>query len=540
MDLPNFFKYIVLPVDGGFPAALGRGGGVNEGLIYSPTPPPCRYLLRKTGRAREHLYDVVCPFAVVWRAITLVGLLAGGFAYPRCASGLAGLLSSATAVDELHYPEARYRRQAKEMRRHCYLVDYSCYKPPSYRKLNTEASIYMSLKHEPVFVDQLDFQWKIYLRSGLGEETYVPRFLFNEEAEATLDEAKLEMEECFVAVLDELFAKTAVAPQQIGILIVNVSTFSPAPSHTAWIVNRYKMKENVKTFNVSGMGCSAGVIAIDMVKDMFKVSSDSYAVVVGTENITLNANYMGNDKSMMLTNCLFRVGGYALLLSNKSGDASRAKMKLLHTVRTNVAADDTSYGSVICKEDAEGNTGISLSPSLIDVAGKAVTNNMGSLGPKVLPLSEQLYYVYNVACIKILKMNLKPYIPNFRLAFHHFCIHPGGRAVVNGIGKNLKLTDHDLEPSRMSLHRFGNTSTSGLWYESAYLEAKRLYKVGDRMWQISLGSGFKCNSAVWEILRETHHSEKTVWDDCIHRYPCNTRNSFTDDYVQQWLGMFKH
>nr|ADE75636.1 unknown [Picea sitchensis] len=304
-------------------------------------------------------------------------------------------------------------------------------------------------------------------------------------------------------------------------------------------MNRYKMKESVKTFNLSGMGCSANVIAVDMAKDLFKIYHDSYALVVGTENTTVNANYGGSDKAMMLTNCLFRVGGNAVLLSNKAKDAARAKMKLLHVVRTNVAADDEAYGCVMSKEDAEGFYGIGLRQSLIEVAGNAVRKNMTTLGSKVLPITELLYYAYNVFCIKALKRNLKPYIPNFRLAFSHFCIHPGGRAVVNGVGKNLRLSDYDLEPSRMALHRFGNTSTSGLWYEVAYLEAKRRFKVGDRVWQIGLGSGFKCNSAVWEVMNETKPREANVWDDCIHRHPCNTRNRFTDDYCRKLIDTFR-
>jgi 3-ketoacyl-CoA synthase len=244
--------------------------------------------------------------------------------------------------------------------------------------------------------------------------------------------------------------------------------------------------------------------------------------------------YLGNNKSMMVTNCLFRVNGYAVLLSNKGKDAARAKMRLLHALRTNVATVDEAYGCVMVKEDDEGLSGVSLSPSLIDVAGDAVKRNMVTLGPKVLPITEQLYYAYNIIYIKALKMNLKPYIPNFRLAFQHFCIHPGGRSVINGIGKSLQLSDYDLEPSRMALHRFGNTSVSGIWYEAAYMEAKRRFKVGDRIWQIGLGSGFKCNSAVWEVMRETHPLEMTVWDDCIHRYPCDTRNNYPDDYLDRW------
>ena len=85
------------------------------------------------------------------------------------------------------------------------------------------------------------------------------------------------MEESFVAVLDDLFAKTCVKPQEIDILIVNVSTFGSAPSLSAWIVKRYKMKESVKTFNLCGMGCSASLIGVDMANHLFKVYRDSFS-----------------------------------------------------------------------------------------------------------------------------------------------------------------------------------------------------------------------------------------------------------------------
>lgn len=36
-----------------------------------------------------------------------------------------------------------------------------------------------------------------------------------------------------------------------------------------------------------------------------------------------------------------------------------------------------------------------------------------------------------------MKMKIKLYIPDFKLAFEHFCIHAGGRAVLDELEKNI-------------------------------------------------------------------------------------------------------
>ena len=46
------------------------------------------------------------------------------------------------------------------------------------------------------------------------------------------------------------------------------------------------------------------------------------------ENITQNW-YFGNERSMLIPNCLVRVGGAAVVLSNKPQDARRAKYRLV-------------------------------------------------------------------------------------------------------------------------------------------------------------------------------------------------------------------
>lgn len=139
---------------------------------------------------------------------------------------------------------------------------------------------------------------------------------------------------------------------------------------------------------------------------LLQVYPNSTALVVSTENITQNW-YFGEERSMLIPNCLFRIGGAAMVLSNRFvqcdvqqrydasivditkdetciGDLAKcgmavdsheadehahdvvsnlphrrrdrwtAKYELLHTVRTHMGASDANFGCVVQREDAAG------------------------------------------------------------------------------------------------------------------------------------------------------------------------------------------
>ncbi|KAG8366610.1 hypothetical protein BUALT_Bualt17G0097700 [Buddleja alternifolia] len=399
-----------------------------------------------------------------------------------------------------------------------YLVDYALYKPP--RNFRVSFAAFMEHAQLALFTEpkSVHFQMKILGRSGLGEETCLPPAIHYIPPSPNMALAREEAELVIFSCMDSLFQKTNLNPKDVDILILNCSLFSPTPSLTAMVINKYKMRSNIKSFNLSGMGCSAGLISIDLAKDLLQHHPNSNAVVISTEILTPNS-YLGKERAMLLPNCLFRMGGAALLLSNRSSDRHRAKYKLAHVVRTNIGADDKAYNCIQQEEDSEGHVGIKLNIDLMTIAGEALKSNITTMGPLVLPASEQILFALSLIGRKIFNSKLKPYIPDFKAAFEHFCIHAGGRAVIDELQKNLRLTEEHVEASRMTLHRFGNTSSSSLWYEMNYIEAKGRMKKGDRVWQIGFGSGFKCNSAVWKCNRTVRMPVDGPWDDCIDQYP---------------------
>lgn len=413
----------------------------------------------------------------------------------------------------------------------CYILDYQCYKPTDDRKLSTEFCGDMIRRNKSLGLQEYKFLLKAIVNSGIGEETYGPRNVFsgNETHPSVLDGIS-EMDECFNDSIEKLLDRVGVSPSEIDALVVNVSMITTAPSLAGRIINRYKMRENIKAFNLTGMGCSASLISINIVQNLFKSYKNMYALVVTSESLSPNW-YTGNDRSMILSNCLFRSGGCAVLLTNKRALRHRAMLKLRCLVRTHHGAKDESFGCCIQKEDDQGRLGFFLNKSLPKAATRAFIDNLRVISPKILPVRELLRYMV-ASLVRKMYQNSKgggKVVINFKTGVDHFCIHTGGKAVIDGIGKSLELTEYDLEPARMTLHRFGNTSASSLWYVLAYMDEKKRLKKGDRVLMVSFGAGFKCNSCMWEVARDLDGGN--VWKDCIDSYPPESlSNPFMEKY----------
>lgn len=421
-----------------------------------------------------------------------------------------------------------------------YLVDFSVFEPPQSWRVTQEEIAEVVRMHSCFTPESIEFQQKILARSGTGQGTAWPPgtvHMLRPELRGTAgvpefkDEeprilagnsvSRAEGEVVMFSVMDDLLAKTKLNPKSIDFLIVNCSLFSPTPSLAAMVCRKYGLRRDCRTFNLSGMGCSASLISVDLAKSLLQSHPGSTCVVISLEIITPNM-YRGNKRSMLVQNTLFRCGGAAMLLTSRVHDSMRAKYQLLHTVRCQDSSEE-GYLAVYEREDEDGLRGVELSRDITKIAGRCLTNNFTMLGPLILPIREQLRVVGTIAVRKLIGLAQKagycktwtkpsPYVPDFKKAVQHFCIHAGGRAVIDGVEANLRLSPADTAPSRAALKNFGNTSSSSIWYEMKYVEQEGEQWVpedagppvrrGERVLQVAFGSGFKCNSAVWLRLRK--------------------------------------
>ena len=404
-----------------------------------------------------------------------------------------------------------------------YLMSFTTFQAPDSWKCSHQDIVEIMRRQKCFTPTSIEFMERILERSGTGNATAWPpgitQCLHSPDtmADRSMMASRKEAETVIFDIVERALSKANVHPREIDVLVINCSLFSPTPSLCAMVLSHFNMRSDVATYNLSGMGCAAGLISIDLAKQLLGHGRTKKALVVSTEILTPNF-YHGNDRGFLIQNTLFRCGGAAIVLSNSWLDGRRAWYKLLHTVRVQ-GTGEAAYECVYELEDTDGERGVRLSKDIVKVAGKCMEKNFTMLGPQVLPLTEQALVVLTIVLRFLIKylsrfltnvLNMgklasklpivKPYVPDFKRGIDHFCIHAGGRAVIDGIEKNLRLEPYHTEASRMTLLNYGNTSSSSIWYELQYIQEQQVsnkLKKGDRVMQVAFGSGFKCTSGVW-------------------------------------------
>lgn len=185
--------------------------------------------------------------------------------------------------------------------RHVYLVDFPCLKPPA----NLRVPIPGLLEHLSLIncfdSESVAFMEKVVTSSGLGQETYFPKQLHYIPPMTRFGDSLVEAHALLFPVMDDLLAKTGISPLGVDALVVNCSGFCPSPALSATVVHRYAMRRDVRTFNLSGMGCSAGVIGVDVARGLLALHGGSYAVVLSAEVLSTGW-YAGRDRRKLLLN----------------------------------------------------------------------------------------------------------------------------------------------------------------------------------------------------------------------------------------------
>lgn len=193
----------------------------------------------------------------------------------------------------------------------------------------------------------IDFNQKITSRSGLSTtHTHLMKHLNPEHCgndfKTGINESMEEMQMVLFGAVEGLLKQTNIRPTDVDILISCCSIFCPTPSMTAAIVNKFGMRSDIQSYHLGGMGCSMGVVSVNLIRDLLKAHPNSIAMLCTTETTT-PAFYTGTERSRLVTNLLFRMGGAAMLFTNKATSKLQPKYKLKTAIRVHQGNRDAAY-----------------------------------------------------------------------------------------------------------------------------------------------------------------------------------------------------
>lgn len=163
-----------------------------------------------------------------------------------------------------------------------FLLNYSCYNPDPEHRCTLELCEYIGLSSRQYSDESAEFMRAIYRKSGLGDETYAPPYVFQPDFSAKFKYALVEADDGMFSVVSSLLLKSSVPTEKISVVIVACSMFSPSPSLASRLVNHFGFPSDVKTFNLSGMGCSAGTVGMHLAS-LILGRRQGYALLVVTE-----------------------------------------------------------------------------------------------------------------------------------------------------------------------------------------------------------------------------------------------------------------
>lgn len=219
--------------------------------------------------------------------------------------------------------------------------------------------------------------------------------------------------------------KNFIDAKEITHLITVSCTGMSAPGLDLQITEHFQLSKNIFRTSVNFMGCYAAIHAMKMAKMICDTNKDANIVIVCTELCTIHF-----QKEFSLDNAasslLFGDGSAAILLSNASTSTQSLTFKSFYSEVSYKGKDDMSWQL--------SNTGFLMKlsayiPQLIQEDIYALVQN--ALAQTGLTIDD----------------------------ITHWCIHPGGRKILDVIKSKISLSAEDLSCSRSVLSKYGNMSS---------------------------------------------------------------------------------
>jgi predicted naringenin-chalcone synthase len=246
-----------------------------------------------------------------------------------------------------------------------------------------------------------------------------------------------------------------IRPEEITHLITVSCTGMSAPGLDLQIVSLMDLPNTIYRSSVNFMGCYAAIHALKMADAICKTQSDAKVVIVCTELCTLHFQHEATSDNMA-SSLLFSDGSAAALITHENQLAKGLTLK-------------NFYAEIIPKGRKDMAWEISSSGFLMTLSGYIPD----LIEEDFEPLVERALKTAGVG----------------RDEITHWCVHPGGKRILEAIYKCLHLSNGHLDPSYRVLRDFGNMSSPTILFVLKEMMHKPGFGENQKIFGAAFGPG---------------------------------------------------
>lgn len=239
-------------------------------------------------------------------------------------------------------------------------------------------------------------------------------------------------------LIAKALAQANLEPSDIDHFIMVSCTGIDTPGLELMMAAELGMASTLRRTALIGMGCHAGVTALDRAMLELAARPDSQVLILAVELCTLHFQ-AGRKLENMIAGAIFGDGLAAAIVGASAAKTAVGQIAYMPTPRLLATMTYHDY-------QAQNLMGVHLSDSGFQIGlSSKVAKRLPSIVPQVVA-----DFLHQVG------------LPQSAIRF--WGIHPGGAQIINYVGQSLNLAEADLVYARQVLRRYGNMSSATIFF----------------------------------------------------------------------------
>ncbi len=262
---------------------------------------------------------------------------------------------------------------------------------------------------------------------------------------------------------ERALADAHLLAREVDAVLISTCTGYLCPGLTSYVGERLGLRSEILALDLVGQGCGAALPNLRTAQSLLKTNDYRRVLSICVE-VCSAAFFLDDDPGVIISACLFGDGAGAAVLANEPNGNRRVEWKTSFSVLDPALRDSLRF------EHRQGMLRNLLAPEVPVLAAEHAQR----LLPRVL----------QQAGIQ-------------RADVTGWLLHPGGRDVLLALRRRLGLAEADLRWSAAVLEKYGNLSSSSLFF--VLQQALGDSAPSGYWWMASFGAGFSGHGALLEV-----------------------------------------